>query len=84
MSSFCFVVKLETQIKEKFCSETALRWKKAYLDVLIVFVELIFRLRHSYLANVFGFLILRKFVFLFVVAGHIPDKNRYLVRLQDV
>ena len=39
------VTLLTTPIKEKPCSKNAQLWKKAYMDMLIVFIELLFGLR---------------------------------------
>ena len=73
------VTLLTSPIKGKRYSENAQRWKEAYLDMLIVFVELFMRfgLRHSYLAKFFGFLISPNFVFLFVNVRHISDSDIY-------
>ena len=50
----CQIITIMTRpINKRFCRKNAQRWKKAYLDMLIVFVEKfkLFGLRHSYLAN---------------------------------
>ena len=54
----CQIITIMTRtINRRLCWKNAQRWKKAYLDMLIVFVEKckLFGLRHSYLANFVGF-----------------------------